>query len=170
VHARPSTPLTLEAKRRVQNGRVLLQIRCVQGMDSPARMLIDRELQCPSWWTATRSTVVAIGLSSGLPHVIRLTTRKGMPWLHAPTRMHASDPRVWRNQVFTSQAPRTQAPVLPASSVSAGGDHHRTPLKIFSLLRRRPWQMPTTPIPRGRMVRVAPGGWRTGNDDVVRTA
>jgi hypothetical protein len=30
--------------------------------------------------------------------------------------------------------------------------------------------MPTTTIADGRMMRVAPGGWRTGDDDVVRTA
>jgi len=31
------------------------------------------------------------------------------------------------------------------------------------------WQMPTTTIADGRMMRVAPGSWRTGDDDVVRT-
>jgi hypothetical protein len=40
----------------------------------------------------------------------------------------------------------------------------------FFCRKRRCWQMPTTTIQHGRMVRVAQGGWRTGDDDVVRTA
>ena len=33
----------------------------------------------------------------------------------------------------------------------------------------RHWQMPTTPISHGCMVRVALGGWRAGDNGVVRT-
>ena len=82
-----------------------------------------------------------------------------------------------------STANVSPAPVLPASSVSAG-DHPRfsevrTPdfgenlpgtHAQFFCRKRRSWQMPTTTIPHGRTVRVAQGGWRTGNDELVRTA
>jgi hypothetical protein len=50
-----------------------------------------------------------------------------------------------------------------------GGEHPRKRAKFF-LLQRQPWQMPTTPILRGRMVRVAQGGWRMGDNGVDPSA